>query len=161
MKGKNILFTLTGAVILSTFVLTSTVFAHGNVIPQGADSSELPEITGGDESEDGWVLENPYRNLEPAVKEKIITFGESAYANNCAGCHGLHAISGGINPDLRVLKPDNFEDDEWYVQRVRFGSDKGMPAIGKVLDQKTLWAVKTYVEKRRVHAIAKGDIEAY
>ena len=154
--------------MLLTVLLSSSVFAHGNVTPQGADSSDMPEILNGDDDEDGWVFENPYRNLEPALKEKVVKFGESAYSNNCAGCHGLHAQSGGINPDLRKLNPENMEDDEWYVERLRFGSSKGMPALGgipegadaPILDQKTLWAIKTYVEARRLVAIAEGEIDA-
>ena len=82
--------------------------------------------------------------------------------------HGLHAQSGGINPDLRELDPESFEDDEWFVERLRFGSAKGMPALGgipegqtdPILDQETLWAIKTYVEARRVVAIEEGEIEA-
>lgn len=164
MKTK--LSLLIAAVFLTT--VASQVAAHGNVIPQGADSSEMPKITDGDESEDGWVFENPYRSVDEETKTKIITFGESAYANNCAGCHGLHAQSGGINPDLRELDPENFEDDEWFVERLRFGSAKGMPALGgipegqdePILDQETLWAIKTYVEARRLVAIDEGEIEA-
>ena len=148
--------------------LSGHVLAHGNVIPQGADSSEMPPITDGDESENGWVFENPYRSLDDDTKTKVIKFGESAYANNCAGCHGLHAQSGGINPDLRELDPESIEDDEWFVERLRFGSAKGMPALGgipegqtdPILDQETLWAIKTYVEARRVVAIDEGEIEA-
>ena len=145
----------------------SHCLAHGNVTPQGADSSNMPPITDGDESENGWVFENPYRDLDDKTKADVIEFGESAYANNCAVCHGLHAQSGGINPDLRELDPDSFEDDEWYVERLRFGSAKGMPALGgipegqakPILDQETLWAIKTYVEARRLVAIEEGEIE--
>ena len=60
--------------------LSGHVLAHGNVIPQGADSSEMPPITDGDESENGWVFENPYRSLDDDTKTKVIKFGESAYA---------------------------------------------------------------------------------
>lgn len=165
MKTKLSLLIAAGVIAAST----GQVVAHGNVTPQGADSSAMPKITDGDESEDGWVFENPYRNIEESTHAEIVQFGESAYANNCAGCHGLHAQSGGINPDLRELNPENLEDDEWFVERVRFGSAKGMPALGgipegetkPILDQETLWAIKTYVEQRRVVAIAEGEIEAY
>ncbi len=156
------------ALALAMSCLSGQVLAHGNVIPQGADSSEMPDIVDGDEDEDGWAFTNPYRHLEEETRSKIVKFGESAYANNCAGCHGLHAQSGGINPDLRLLDPESFEDDEWYVERLRYGSAKGMPALGgipegmsePILDQKTLWAIKTYVEVRRVVAIAEGEIDA-
>ena len=60
--------------MLLSVLLSSTVFAHGNVTPQGADSSNMPEILNGDENEDGWVFSNPYRNLEPGLKEKVIKF---------------------------------------------------------------------------------------
>lgn len=156
------------ALLVGLSCFSGQLYAHGNVIPQGADSSEMPDILDGDEDEDGWVFQNPYRDLEEDVKTSIIKFGESAYANNCAGCHGLHAQSGGINPDLRLLDPESFDDDGWYVERLRFGSAKGMPALGgipegqteAILDQKTLWAIKTYVEMRRVVAIDEGEIEA-
>ncbi len=157
------------ALALGLILSSEDVSAHGNVLPQGADSSNMPDFEMGDESDDYWVFENPYRDLDKDLKNKVILFGESAYANNCAGCHGLHAQSGGINPDLRMLAPDSFDDDEWYVERLRFGSAKGMPALGgipegmsePILDQKTLWAIKTYVEKQRVVAIAEGEIDAY
>lgn len=165
MKTKLYLFIAAALFSISA----SHVVAHGNVIPQGADSSKMPKITEGDESDDGWVFANPYRGLDGDVKTSVIKFGESAYANNCAGCHGLHAQSGGINPDLRELDPESMEDDEWFVERLRFGSAKGMPALGgipegqdePILDQETLWAIKTYVEARRIVALEEGEIEAY
>ena len=158
------------SLLITTLFLALTAHklaAHGNVTPQGADSSEMQKITDGDESEDGWVFENPYRNLDEETHKKVYEFGESAYSNNCAVCHGLHAQSGGINPDLRLLDPESMEDDEWYVERLRFGSSKGMPALGgipegqsePILDQETLWAIKTYVKARRIVAIEEGEIE--
>ena len=107
------------SLLITTLFLALTAHklaAHGNVTPQGADSSEMQKITDGDESEDGWVFENPYRNLDEETHKKVYEFGESAYSNNCAVCHGLHAQSGGINPDLRLLDPESMEDDEWYVE---------------------------------------------
>ena len=164
MKTKLSLFI--GTLMLTG--LTGQVFSHGNVTPQGADSSSMPEIVDGDTEQDGWVFQNPYRELDADTKHKVIEFGQSAYANNCAGCHGLEAQSGGISPDLRELDPESFDDDEWFVERLRFGSSKGMPALGgipegqdkPILDQKTLWAIKTYVEQRRVIAIEEGEIDA-
>jgi cytochrome c-550 PedF len=165
MKTK--LSVLIGALVFTS--VSSYVYSHGNVTPQGADSSAMPDIIDGDTEQDGWVFENPYRSLDDETKHKVIEFGKSAYANNCAGCHGLEAQSGGISPDLRQLNPEFTDDDEWFVERLRFGSSKGMPALGgipegqtePILDQKTLWAIKTYVEKRRVIAIEDGEIDAY
>ncbi len=50
---------------------------------------------------DKWRDENPYRTN--ALAQKI---GASAYGQNCARCHGLEAVSGGIAPDLRQLDRD-------------------------------------------------------
>ena len=40
-------------------------------------------------------------------------------------------------PDLRELDPESFEDDEWFVERLRFGSAKGMPALGGIPEGQT------------------------
>lgn len=165
MKVKYLMFVLT----VGLTCISGQVYSHGNVIPQGADSSAMPDFELGDESDDYWVFENPYRSYEGDVKDKVVKFGESAYGNNCAGCHGLQAISGGINPDLRLLSPDRADDDLWFVELLRNGTSKGMPALGgipegssePILDQKTLWAIKSYLEVRREVAIEDGDIDAW
>src|SRR4051794_19956064 len=67
-------------------------FAHGDVTPQAVDTTGLPTLG------EGWRDENPFRSNDAAVR-----IGTSAYNQNCARCHGLEAISGGIAPDLRKL----------------------------------------------------------
>src|SRR5215468_40102 len=66
--------------------------AHGDVTPQAVDVSTLKPL--GAE----WQERNPY-----AADKEAIRVGSSAYNQNCARCHGLEAISGGIAPDLRKL----------------------------------------------------------
>ncbi len=44
-----------------------------------------------------------------------------AYNQNCARCHGLQVISGGIAPDLRYLEKGK-EGDEWFKERVTHGA---------------------------------------
>ncbi len=56
-----------------------------------------------------WREVNPYRGNGLAAE-----IGASAYNQNCARCHGLEGISGGIAPDLRSLSID-YEGDEWFV----------------------------------------------
>src|SRR5688500_4633130 len=80
-----------GAALLA-LVASAASWSHGDVTPQAVDTSALPKL--GDE----WRAENPFRANEAAVK-----VGGSAYNQNCARCHGLEAISGGIAPDLRKL----------------------------------------------------------
>jgi cytochrome c-550 PedF len=115
------------------------VWAHGDVQPQAVDVSELEPL--GEE----WREENPYRGNAKA--EEI---GASAYNQNCARCHGLDGISGGIAPDLRYIAPD-LEGDEWYVYRVREGAIRNgityMPKMSDYLSQEALWAIRAYLDK--------------
>ena len=125
----------------------STALAHGDVAPQAVDTTGLPET--GDE----WLIENPYR--ADAVGEEIWTkaveIGASGYNQNCARCHGLEAISGGLAPDLRFLEAEEY-GDEWYVERFREGYTQNgitkMPAFGELLGQDAAWAIRTYIETR-------------
>ncbi|GAA4933102.1 cytochrome c-550 PedF [Halioxenophilus aromaticivorans] len=122
------------------------ISAHGNVTPQAVDVSELPPL--GDE----WRTENPYRGDETAIK-----VGDSAYNQNCARCHGLEVISGGITPDLRKLNdPDEFFDaaeaDEWFMTRIRKGAVIDgrvyMPPFEGILSQEAMWAIRSYIDTR-------------
>lgn len=116
-------------------------FAHGDVVPQAVDTARLPALG------EAWRETNPYRGDPVAVD-----IGASAYNQNCARCHGLEAISGGIAPDLRKLDlaPDT---DEYYVQSVRRGKIRNgmtyMPPFEAVLNQEAMWAIKAYLETRR------------
>lgn len=122
-----------------TFAATTAVFAHGDVTPQPVDTAGLKEL--GKE----WLPENPYRG-----DAKAIDIGSSAYNQNCARCHGLQAISGGMAPDLRYLEKGK-TGDEWYMQRVRNGARKSdgttiMPAFESVFNQEAMWAIRAYLE---------------
>ena len=87
---------LAAAVALAAAAFTSLyATAHGNVVPQAVDTTGLPPLG------DKWRDENPFETNKLALK-----FGASAYNQNCARCHGLEAISGGIAPDLRLLDRD-------------------------------------------------------
>ena len=81
---------------------------------------------------------------------KAVEIGKSAYNQNCARCHGLGAVSGGIAPDLRNgLKPD-FDSDEWYIYRVREGAIRNgityMPKMAEHISQEALWSIRAWVE---------------
>lgn len=126
-----------------TLAFTANVFAHGPVTPQAIDSSTLPQL--GEE----WSDTNPYRDVEGDMKKEILRVGASAYNQNCARCHGLDAISGGIAPDLRYLAAD-YDGDEWYIYRVQNGAVRNgavyMPKMTEHLSQEALWAVRSFVE---------------
>jgi cytochrome c-550 PedF len=122
--------------------------AHGNVTPQAVDTSALPQL--GDE----WKTTNPFTGNELAIE-----IGDSAYNQNCARCHGLEVISGGITPDLRKLNdPNEFfspeEADEWFMTRIRHGAVVDgrvyMPPFEGILSQEAMWAIKAYIETREL-----------
>jgi cytochrome c-550 PedF len=77
---------------LAACAASTTVSAHGDVTPQAVDTAGLPALG------QAWRAENPFR-----ANERAVSIGTSAYNQNCARCHGLEAISGGIAPDLRKL----------------------------------------------------------
>ena len=130
-------------------------FAHGDVTPQAVDTRELPPLG------EQWRSENPYRANDGAIK-----LGSSAYNQNCARCHGLEAVSGGIAPDLRKLDNDCVtlkieakkkacvaDVDQYFVASVRKGKVRNgavyMPPFDGILNQEAVWAIKSYLETRR------------
>ena len=118
-----------GAVAAALFICTAApqVFAHGDVVPQAVDTTGLKPV--GTE----WLKSNPYRKDKTAIR-----IGDSAYNQNCARCHGLGAISGGIAPDLR------------YLQRIRHGAVRDgrvyMPPFEGIFSQEAMWAIRTWLE---------------
>lgn len=118
---------------------TMAAFGHGNVTPQPVDTGDLPDL--GTEA----LNENPFRagNEHGDLNAQAVEVGKSAYAGNCAGCHGIEAQSGGLTPDLRELTE---WDDEYYIGRVMNGTDRGMPSFKSNLGQTAIWSIRTYVE---------------
>ena len=137
------------AVLTATaFVSAATlVWAHGDVAPQPVNTDALPDV--GEE----WLIENPYR--EEAAGHDVwlaaVEIGSSGYNQNCARCHGLEVISGGLAPDLRFIEAEEY-GDEWYVERFVHGYTQNgttkMPAFGELLGQDAGWAIRTYIETR-------------
>ncbi len=137
-----------GAVALTTafgFTVSSTVMGHGDVTPQAVD------VEGLDPLPEEFELQNPYRLKGGEQYELAQKIGASGYNQNCARCHGLEAISGGIAPDLRMLEDGEF-GDEWFMERVRKGySQNGaykMPPYEDLLSQEAMWAIRSYIENQ-------------
>lgn len=124
---------------------TGLAFAHGDVAPQPVNTDALPEV--GEE----WLTENPYRDQGEDVWKAAVRIGSSGFNQNCARCHGLEVVSGGLAPDLRFLEAEEF-GDEWFAERFQFGYTQNgttmMPAFGEILGQKAGWAIRTYIETR-------------
>ncbi|MCP3869189.1 MAG: cytochrome c-550 PedF [Gammaproteobacteria bacterium] len=126
-----------GLGVLLSAVVSGTAMGHGNVSPQAIDTKHLPQL--GEE----WLEVNPYRgNADAAIT------GSSAYLQNCARCHGLGAVSGGIAPDLRLLPPED-EGDEWFAYRVRSGAIRNgvtyMPPFEGLLSQEAVWSIRAWL----------------
>ena len=129
--------------------------AHGNVTPQAVDTTGLAPLG------EAWRSDNPYAGNPAAVE-----IGASGFNQNCARCHGLEAISGGIAPDLRRLDNDCAslkdkprrdacvkDNDDYMITTVRHGRSRNgavyMPPFEGVLSQEAMWAIKSYLESRR------------
>jgi cytochrome c-550 PedF len=147
------------AALTLLLVTAAPAWSHGDVTPQAVDTSTLPVLGL------AWLGENPYRGNEAALK-----VGTSAYNQNCARCHGLEAISGGIAPDLRKLDNDCValkdaprkaacvkENDEYFLTTVRHGRTRNgavyMPPFEGIFNQEAMWAIKAYLESRREKAL--------
>ena len=119
--------------------------SHGDVQPQTVDTEGLEKLP------EEIAAENPYRLMGGEQYELAITVGASGYNSNCARCHGLEVISGGIAPDLRMLEDGEF-GDEWYMERVLKGySQNGaykMPPFAEILSQEAMWAIRSYTENQ-------------
>ena len=122
-----------GVVAAATFA-----HAHGDVTPQAVDTSSLTQL-GAD-----WRIANPYRDNADAIR-----IGDSAFNQNCARCHGLGAVSGGIAPDLRYLERGD-EMDEFCIGKVRNGVTRNgavyMPPFEGMLTQEAMWAIRAWLE---------------
>lgn len=135
------------AIALMTLGLATAAFGHGDVAPQPVNTDALPDI--GEE----WLIESPYRvgNISESDWLAALEIGASGYNQNCARCHGLEAVSGGLAPDLRFLEAEEY-GDEWYMERFIHGYTQNgitrMPAFGELLGQKAGWAIRVYIETR-------------
>ncbi|GGF68928.1 cytochrome c-550 PedF [Terasakiella brassicae] len=141
MLKKFLFIGLASAIV--TGVATAAI-AHGDVTPQAVDTSGLPQL--GEE----WLDENPFRD-DQNLKPRAVEIGSSAYNQNCARCHGLQGISGGIAPDLRYLEAD-MDGDEWFKERVTHGAVRDgkvyMPKFAGTISQEGLWAIRTYIDEQ-------------
>jgi cytochrome c-550 PedF len=130
-----------GAMAIGLALGAGLVQAHGDVTPQAVDVSSLKPL-GPD-----WRDVNPYRDDKEAIR-----IGDSAFNQNCARCHGLGAVSGGIAPDLRKLDIAP-ETDEYFIGRVRNGVTRNgavyMPPFDGMLSQEAMWAIKAWLETVR------------
>ena len=129
-------------VLLAGSLVAPMAHAHGDVTPQPVDVSTLKPLG------EKLLGVNPYRGDKEAVKEAI-KVGEVGYAKNCARCHGLHAVSGGVSPELRTLDSDK-ETDQYFLDITLHGRTRNgkvyMPGFQGVMGQEAIWAIRSYIE---------------
>jgi cytochrome c-550 PedF len=139
--------------------LSLAALAHGDVTPHPIDTTGLKAL-GAD-----WQATNPYRG-----NAKAVAVGAEGYEHNCAGCHGLNAVSGGVAPDLLKLdteclhapnpaKRDScMADTDDYFKDITLHGKKNsegrytMPAYESVFTQEAVWALRTYIDQRTLEA---------
>ncbi|HRJ52678.1 MAG TPA: cytochrome c-550 PedF [Candidatus Thiothrix moscowensis] len=140
------------SVVVAALGLVACVnlFAHGDVTPQAIDISGLEPI----KDSKVWLDTNPYSGNERAVE-----IGHAAYAQNCARCHGIDAVSGGIAPDLRETLPLGAEGDEIFKERMVNGAIRNgvtyMPKFDGIVAQEGLWSIRAWLETVSVDAPPK------
>ncbi len=133
---------------LSGFALAVAAFAlltlpvRGDEAPVTVDTQGLPKLG------DTWKDSDPFVGNKTAID-----VGASAYNQNCARCHGLEMISGGIAPDLRHVPTDQ-EGDDLFKERMHVGAQRNgmtlMPVFNGLLPQETLWAIRAYMVSKHV-----------
>jgi cytochrome c-550 PedF len=148
MQVKQRIATALGLVVL---VSVANVWAHGDVTPQPIDTTGLEPIK---DSDTTFAEKNPYSGNPRAIE-----IGKHAFAQNCARCHGIDAISGGIAPDLREKLPLGAEGDEIFRERMVNGAIRNgvtyMPKFEGVVKQEGLWAIRSWLETVSVDAPAQ------
>jgi cytochrome c-550 PedF len=131
---------IAGALVFA--LAPAIVRSHGDVTPQPVDTTGLAPLG------EAWLKTNPYRGNAAAIK-----IGASAFSAQCARCHGVGAVSGGMAPDLRSL-PLGDEGDAAYLPPTRNGVHRNdrtmMPKYEGILSQEAMWAIRSWLET--VHA---------
>jgi len=127
---------IAGALLMA--LVPALVWAHGDVNPQPVNTAGLAPLG------EAWKTTNPYRGDAVAIK-----IGKSAFNQQCARCHGLEGVSGGLAPDLRYLEKGD-EGDKAFLSPMRKGVYRDgrtmMPKYEGVISQEGMWAIRSWLE---------------
>ena len=114
----------------------------------GQEAAEQVDTKGLPRLGDKWLDKDPFEGNKVAIE-----VGASAYNQNCARCHGLEMISGGIAPDLRSV-PLGQEGDDLFLERMKSGAKRNgttvMPVFSGLLPQEALWAIRALMVSKNV-----------
>jgi cytochrome c-550 PedF len=115
-----------------------SALAHGDTSPQPVDTKGLEPLG------ETWRPSNPYRGNATAIK-----IGKMAYNQQCARCHGIEAVSGGLAPDLRGFEKGDGGDKD-FLAPIRKGVTRDgrtlMPKYEGIMSQEAMWAIRTWIE---------------
>lgn len=124
--------------MMALLLVPSITRSHGDVNPQPVDTKGLEPLG------DAWRTSNPYRGNPAAIK-----IGKSAFTQQCARCHGIDAVSGGLAPDLRYLEKGE-EGDKVFLSVTRKGVYRDgrtmMPKYEGVVSQEGMWTIRSWLE---------------
>ena len=87
-----------------------------------------------------------HRNSLIAVAGASIEAGAKLYDGYCSQCHGIHAVSGGVLPDLRKLTPEKHQ----MFLGILFGGrvPDGMPSFADAFTPEQVDQIHQYLIKR-------------
>lgn len=84
----------------------------------------------------------------PAGTPEQIALGEKLYSNSCSVCHGISAVAGSLNPDLRHSATLGQKDLWQKVVHDGLLAENGMVAWKGQFSREQIEAIRTYVLKR-------------
>lgn len=136
--------------------------AAASALPAEGVAARIPlgDLAGTAETNLPDTIPNPLEHDAGAVNEGQRLFNKM----NCAGCHGYTA-KGGMGPDLT--------DTHWryggtpiqIFKSIYEGRPQGMPAWGRALPERSIWALTKYIESlggsfpaNAYHAGLEGDL---
>jgi cytochrome c-550 PedF len=139
-RQKSSMWLGLGAVL--ALLVPMAAISHGDVNPQPVDTTGLDPLG------ETWRPTNPYRGNKLAIQ-----IGKSAYNQQCARCHGLEGVSGGLAPDLRSLDKGD-EGDKIFLPPMRKGVYRDgrtlMPKYEGIISQEGMWAIRSWLESVHV-----------
>jgi quinohemoprotein ethanol dehydrogenase len=80
--------------------------------------------------------------------------GAKLYDGYCSQCHGIHAVSGGVLPDLRMLAPEKHEQFLGILHGARIPD--GMPSFAEAFSMDQMGQIHQYLIKRAHDRVEHG-----